>query len=168
MCEKLDVSFFIDEKLGFLEKLIKHKCFRLLDLGDIVYPQLVKSFCANLETTSTANGMFFVSIVKFVKITLTCYVLESIFGLKLVDTTPPNLTPKQAQDLCPTKGRQHVTDLTPKEASALKVSLPDHRSSYNLTTACIGLKEDHADLRNKLDHIQLEMGLMNKKINALI
>ena len=30
------------------------------------------------------------------------------------------------------------------------------------------LKKDHADLCNQLDHIQLEMGLMNKKVDVLI
>jgi len=46
------------------------------------------------------------------------------------------------------RGWQHVIDLTPGEASALKVSLPNHPSSPNLAEALVGLKEDQAEHRN--------------------
>ena len=59
----------------------------LLDLGDDVYPYLVRLFNVNLETKSSPKGVFFMSNVKAVTITLRHSVLESIFGLTL--TLPP-------------------------------------------------------------------------------
>ena len=100
VCDKLDISFFASEQFEFFEKLVKDKCLGLLDLGNVVYPRLVRLFYANLKTKTTANGVFFESVVKSVKITLSRSVLESIFGLKFVDTAPPNLSRKVAKDLC--------------------------------------------------------------------
>ncbi|KAJ8421227.1 hypothetical protein Cgig2_034077 [Carnegiea gigantea] len=140
----------------------------------------------------TANSVFFESIVKSVKITLSCPILESIFGLKFVDTTPPNLSRKVAKDLClkqfasPQKLEaytwenkappimfysrnldcwQHLSDLTPDEVSSLKIKLPDTGSAPHIADTLTELKEDHAELRTQLEHIQVEMGLMNRKIN---
>jgi len=79
---------------------VKDKCLGLLYLGNAVYPRLVRLFYANLETKATANGVFFESVVKSVKITLSHLVLESIFGLKFVDIAPLNLSQKVAKDLC--------------------------------------------------------------------
>jgi len=67
---------------------VKDRCLGLLDLGDVVYPRLVRLFYANLETKTSASGVFFESVVKAVKITLSRPVLESIFGLKFIDTAP--------------------------------------------------------------------------------
>ncbi|KAJ8437465.1 hypothetical protein Cgig2_012905 [Carnegiea gigantea] len=72
----------------------------LLDLGDFVYPRLVHLFCANLDTQATPNGVFLKSIVKNVKLTLDHLVLESIFGLKFINTASSNLTCKHAKGLC--------------------------------------------------------------------
>jgi len=60
----------------------------LLDFGDVVCPRLVRLLYTNLETKSTAKVVFFVSLAKFVTITLSSYVLDSIFGLKFIDTAP--------------------------------------------------------------------------------
>lgn len=79
---------------------MKDKCLGLLDVGDTVYPRLVKLFYANLENKTTSSGVFFETVVKSVRIALSRSVLESIFGLKFFDTAPPNLTRKVAKDLC--------------------------------------------------------------------
>ena len=60
------------------------------------------------------------------------------------------------------------SDLTPEEATAVKVSLLDTPSASNVVVVLASLKEDNAALRTQLDQIQLDMGLMNKKIDALI
>ncbi|KAJ8427671.1 hypothetical protein Cgig2_016764 [Carnegiea gigantea] len=142
--------------------------FGLLELGDVVYPRLVRLFYGNLEIKFSAKGVLFESLGKSVKIILRRYVLESIFGLKFIDTAPPNLTQKIAKDLYLTqfaspkkieayKQQQkappyhvlfskprllhyHVSDLTPQEASALKVTLPYPTSSLNVVEALAGLK----------------------------
>lgn len=67
-----------------------------------------------------------------------------------------------------TRGWQHVSDFTLEEASALKVVLPNPTSSPNIADTLVALKEDHVELRTQLDHLQMEMGLMNRKIDALI
>ncbi|KAJ8433970.1 hypothetical protein Cgig2_033768 [Carnegiea gigantea] len=94
-----------------------------------------------------------------VTITLSRSVLESIFSLKFIDTAPSNIT---------YKWRQHASDLTLEEATALQVSLPDTPSVRNVAIVLDGLKKDNATLRTQLDQIQLDMGLMKKKIDALI
>ncbi|KAJ8435565.1 hypothetical protein Cgig2_020027 [Carnegiea gigantea] len=86
--------------LGFFEKLAKHNCMRLLNLGDSVYPRLVRLFYANLEVKATPNGIFLKSIVKNVQITPGRSVLESIFGLQFINTAPSNLACKCAKALC--------------------------------------------------------------------
>ncbi|KAJ8433129.1 hypothetical protein Cgig2_004867 [Carnegiea gigantea] len=148
--EKLDVPFFTTEKLGFFEKLLKDNCLGLLNLGDVVYLRLVRLFYVNLETKSTPKSVFFVSLVKSVTITLSRCVLESIFALKFVDTAPSNLTRKHTKDLCLTE-----------------FACPHKIADYKRQNKAPPLKKDHADLCNQLDHIQLEMGLMNKKIDVL-
>ena len=40
--------------------------------------------------------------------------------------------------------------------------------SPNVTKTLLELKEDNAYIREQLDQIQLDIGLMNKKINDLI
>ena len=47
--KKLDIEFFESGKFGFFEQLVKHNSLELLDLGDVVYPCLVRLFYANLE-----------------------------------------------------------------------------------------------------------------------
>jgi len=73
---------------------------RLLDLGDSVYPGLVHLFYANLEAQASPNGVVLKSIVKNVKLTLDRSVLESIFGLKFINTALSNLNHKRVKDLC--------------------------------------------------------------------
>ncbi|KAJ8431940.1 hypothetical protein Cgig2_017426 [Carnegiea gigantea] len=163
--------------------VVQSPCLRSGEM--LCTPRFKTTVDANLETKSSATGVFCVSLVKSIKITATCSILESIFGLKFVDTSPPNLTSKEAKDLCLAQfacphyiaaykcqykapSYHHVTDLTPEEASALKVPLSDHPSSPNLIEALAWLKEDQDELRNQLDHIQLEMGLMNREIDELI
>ena len=96
----MDILFFASTQFEFFEKLINDICLGLLDLGDVVYPRLVRLFYVNLEIKSSANGVFFESLVKSVKITRSCSTLKSIFGLKFIDIAPPNLTRKMAKDLC--------------------------------------------------------------------
>jgi len=67
MCGKVDVQIFTYEKFGFFERLIMDKCLGLLDLGDVVYPQLVRLFYANLKAKSTINWVYFVSLAKLLK-----------------------------------------------------------------------------------------------------
>ncbi|KAJ8448505.1 hypothetical protein Cgig2_012149 [Carnegiea gigantea] len=252
------------------------------------------------ETKTSANGVFFESIFKTVKITLNRPILESIFGLKFIDTAPYNLSRKVAKDLClqqfaipqklqtytrqnkappyhvlyseprllhyvffrifypkahskeaynevvldaiyrlmngysvnyasmilshmyrvanmsrtpslpygnlltrifthfkvpmdseecltyhvsvisthslktlkfyktATRGWQHLSDLTPEEASSLKLKHPDTAPAPDITTTLAELKEDYAELRTHLEHLQTEMGLMNRKVDELI
>ncbi|KAJ8435532.1 hypothetical protein Cgig2_014451 [Carnegiea gigantea] len=100
VCEKLDIQFFRSEKFAFLEKLAKDNCQGLRKIGDIVYPRLVRLFYANLETKIGANGVYLVSLVKSVPITINHLVLEIVFGLKFTATAPPSLTRKMAKDPC--------------------------------------------------------------------
>jgi len=65
------------------------------------------------------------------------------------------------------RGWQHLHDLTPTRASSLNVSLSD-QPSPNVTKTLLELQEDNASIREQLDQIQLDMGLMNKKIDELI
>ena len=62
---------------------------------------------------------------------------------------------------------KHFHDLTPAEAASLNVSLSDQPSS-NVTKTLLELQEDHASIREQLDQIHFDMGLMNKKIDELI
>ncbi|KAJ8425025.1 hypothetical protein Cgig2_007162 [Carnegiea gigantea] len=104
-------------------------------------------FLTNSQTKTIANGVFFEIVVKSVKITLSHPVLESIFGLKFVDTAPPNLS---------------------RKASSLKIKLPDTTSAPVIANTLTKLKDNHADIRTHLEHIQAKMGLMNRKIDELI
>ena len=67
-----------------------------------------------------------------------------------------------------TRGWQHLSDLTPEEASSLNLKHPDTASAPDITTTLAKLKEDYADLRTHLEHLQTEMGLMNRKVDELI
>jgi len=67
-----------------------------------------------------------------------------------------------------TRGWPYISYLTPKEASALMVTLLDPTPSPNVADALVALKDHHTELRTQLDHIQMSMGLMNQKIDALI
>lgn len=73
--------------------LIKDNYLGFLDLGDVVYPCLVRFFYANLETKMGAHNFYFVSLVKSVKITLTRSNLETIFRLKFTDSASSTLAP---------------------------------------------------------------------------
>ncbi|KAJ8434114.1 hypothetical protein Cgig2_024232 [Carnegiea gigantea] len=66
------------------------------------------------------------------------------------------------------RGWRHLSDLTPNEASSLKIKLPDNGSAPHIADTLTELNEDHAEIRTQLEHIQVEMGLMNCKINELI
>jgi len=66
------------------------------------------------------------------------------------------------------RGWQHLSDLTPEEASSLKLKLPDTTSAPAIADTLTELKDDHAEIRTHLEHIQAEMGLMNHKLNELI
>ncbi|KAJ8420856.1 hypothetical protein Cgig2_025550 [Carnegiea gigantea] len=129
------------------------------------------------HSQTTPNGVFVRSKVKNVKLTLDYLVLESIFGLKFINTAPFNLTRKCVKDLClsqfayPYKiaeGWQHTSSLTPTEAAALKVTLLDALSTPNVATVLAGLQETTATVCQQLDQVQLDMGLMNKKLDSLI
>ena len=72
----------------------------LCELGDIVYPRLVRLFYANLETKMDGNGVYLVSLVKSVPITINSSVLSTVFGLKFTNPAPPSLTRKMAKALC--------------------------------------------------------------------
>lgn len=146
MSEKLDVPFFTSTKLGFFEKLIKDTCLGLLELSDVVYPRLVWLFYANMETKSTPKGMFFMSIVKYVKITLSHFVLKSIFGLKFTNTTPSNLTRKRAKDLSLTQfGYPHklASYKRQNKAPPYHVLFPELRL-LDFVFVCIFYPKDHS------------------------
>jgi len=74
--------------------------FRLCELGEIMYPHLVRLFYANLETKMDGNGVYLVSLVKSVTITINSSVLSILFGLKFTNPAPPSLTRKMAIALC--------------------------------------------------------------------
>lgn len=99
VCEKLDTQFFRAENFELLDKLLKDSCMGLLDLGETVYPRLVQLFYANLEAKVGVNGMYLVSLRKFVSITINRATLETVFGLKFTENAPSSLTRKMAKDL---------------------------------------------------------------------
>ena len=86
----------IIEKFGFFDTLVKDNCLSLLTLGNVVYPCFVRLFYANLEIRSSPNNVFFESVVKNVRITLSHSVLETIFSLKFIDNASLHLTRKLA------------------------------------------------------------------------
>ena len=90
----------MSEKFASVEKLAKDNCLDLCDLGDLVYLRLVQLFYANLNTKIGTNGLYLVSLVKSVQITINWSVLETIFGLKFLNSAPPNFTRKTATELC--------------------------------------------------------------------
>jgi len=94
------VDFFRTENFGFVDKLLRDNCLGLLELGNVIYPRLIRLFYANLEVKSDACGLCFETLVKSVRITLTPATLESIFGLHYVNNAPSTLTRKTAKDLC--------------------------------------------------------------------
>jgi len=65
------------------------------------------------------------------------------------------------------RGWQHLHDLAPVEPSSLNVPLSD-QPSPNVSETLIELQEDIAYIREQLDQIQLDIGLMNRKIDELI
>jgi len=66
------------------------------------------------------------------------------------------------------QGWQHAFDLSSKEATALEVTLPNTSYVPIVVEVLASLKEDNVALRSQLDQIQLDMCLMNKKIDSLI
>ena len=88
------------EKFGFVDKLLRDNCVGLLELGNVIYPRLICLFYANLEVKSGAHGLCFETLIKSFRITLNPATLESIFGLRYVNTAPSTLTRKVAKDLC--------------------------------------------------------------------
>ncbi|KAJ8420626.1 hypothetical protein Cgig2_032404 [Carnegiea gigantea] len=66
------------------------------------------------------------------------------------------------------RGWQHSSDLTSTKAAVLKVTLPDTFSAPNVATVIAGLPETTTTLRQQLDQVQMDIGLMNKKIDSLI
>ncbi|KAJ8435764.1 hypothetical protein Cgig2_030673 [Carnegiea gigantea] len=127
VCDKLDVQFFGIEKFGY-KRLIKDNCLGLPDLGDVVYPHLVWLFYANLETKMGGNGVYFVGLVNFTKITLTRSTLETSWN--------------------------HVSELTTDEATTFTVHLPENSSSAALVEGLKRLCEDSAELRTRVDITQ--------------
>ena len=67
-----------------------------------------------------------------------------------------------------TRGWQHVSDLTPAEATSLKVSLPDAPTASPIHTALTEIHETLALLRHQQDQLQLDIGLLHKRVEALI
>ncbi|KAJ8424575.1 hypothetical protein Cgig2_002587 [Carnegiea gigantea] len=68
---------------------------------------------------------------------------------------PPPLPPHRCLDQFP-------------EASSLELKHPDTASAPTIADTLAELKDDYAELRPHLEHIQTEMGLMNCKIDELI
>jgi len=91
------------EKFGFVDKLLWDNFVGLLELGNVIYARLIHLFYANLEVKSGAHGLCFETLVKSVRITLNLVTLESIFGLRYVNTAPSTLTHKATKDLCLSK-----------------------------------------------------------------
>ncbi|KAJ8422472.1 hypothetical protein Cgig2_017479 [Carnegiea gigantea] len=72
--------------------------------------------------------------------------------------------------LCKTanRGWKHFSELTPNEATTLKVSLPEHPSLTTLGDSLDSLREHHAELRTRVDLIHSEIGLLGCKLDDLI
>ncbi|KAJ8436026.1 hypothetical protein Cgig2_007684 [Carnegiea gigantea] len=114
-----------------------------------------------------ANGVYLVSLVKSVPITINRSVLEIVFGLKFTETAPPSLTRKLAKDLCLT----HYAcpqKLATYKSTTLQVPLPEQPTLLALRDNLKRLKEDYAELRTQLDLIHSDMGLLGKKLDELI
>ncbi|KAJ8420285.1 hypothetical protein Cgig2_010321 [Carnegiea gigantea] len=119
----------------------EHPCHRRLKTTVTISDTTTSSSNRSAHTASskakaTPNGVFLKSIVENVQITLDRLVLESIFGLQFINAAPFNLTRKLAKDL----GWQHASNLTPTEAAALKVILPDTLCTPNVAMSLLGCK----------------------------
>ncbi|KAJ8425502.1 hypothetical protein Cgig2_015876 [Carnegiea gigantea] len=111
-----------------------------------------------------ANGVYLVRLLKSVPITINCSVLGTVFGLKFIESTPPSLTRKMTKDL----GWKHIYELTPVEATELKIQSPEHPSLHTIAANIDSLREEHADLRTKVDLLHSNMGLLSRKVDELI
>ncbi|KAJ8443076.1 hypothetical protein Cgig2_004281 [Carnegiea gigantea] len=104
-----------------------------------------------------ANSVYFVSSMKYVKIALTRSTLETIFGLKFTESTSSTLTRKTAKDLCLTQF-----------ANPKRVHLTKNSILATLAEGLERLREDHAELRPRVDITHTEMGLFSRKLDYLI
>ncbi|KAJ8446962.1 hypothetical protein Cgig2_006590 [Carnegiea gigantea] len=114
-----------------------------------------------------ANGVYLVSLVKSVPITINRSVLEIVFGLKFTATTPPSLSRKMAKDLCLT----HYAcpqKLATYKSTALQVPFPEQPTLRALRDSLENLRDDYAELCTQVDLIHTDMGLLGKKLDELI
>ncbi|KAJ8435019.1 hypothetical protein Cgig2_013669 [Carnegiea gigantea] len=66
------------------------------------------------------------------------------------------------------RGWKHISELTHKELTALKIPLFESPSLATLAESLQSLKEDHTELRTRVVHIQSEMGIIGRKMDELI
>uniref|UniRef100_A0A7C9EM19 Uncharacterized protein n=1 Tax=Opuntia streptacantha TaxID=393608 RepID=A0A7C9EM19_OPUST len=65
------------------------------------------------------------------------------------------------------RGWQHLSNLTLAEASSLKVTLPDQPST-NIAQTLVDVQSEHAELRDQIENVELEIGLIHRKLDELI
>ena len=66
------------------------------------------------------------------------------------------------------RGWKHASELTPEAATALTIHLPDHPSLTTFVDSLQSLREDHVELRARVDLIHSEMGFFSRKLDDLI
>ncbi|KAJ8431653.1 hypothetical protein Cgig2_024125 [Carnegiea gigantea] len=117
-----------------------------------------------------ANGVYLVSLVKSVSITINCSVLETVFDC--VTQSVPVISANSLKSLCfyktATRGWKHTSELTSAEATALQVPLPEQRSLHALRDSLESPREDYVELYTQLDLIHTDMGLLGKKLDESI
>jgi len=64
--------------------------------------------------------------------------------------------------------QQLEVKLTPEDATAFKVHLPENPSLTILAYSLESLREDHTKLRTRVDIIHNEIGLFSKKVDDLM
>lgn len=68
----------------------------------------------------------------------------------------------------PTRGWQHISDLTPEEASSLRIKLPVSSTDHSLASSISEIQEAQSALCDQVEDIWTEMGFLNRKLDELI
>ncbi|KAJ8428241.1 hypothetical protein Cgig2_025055 [Carnegiea gigantea] len=144
--------------------LLRSKVDELICLTSLVHHSSKLAIPFKQSDLNRAKGVYLVSLVKTVPITINHSFLKTVFSLKFTDPAPPSLTRKMAKDL----GWIHISELTPAEATELKVQSPEHPPLHTIAANIDSLREEHADLGTKVDLLNSDMGLLGRKVDELI
>ena len=97
-CKRVDIKAFLAENFSFVNTLLDSHYELLLTLVDECYPQLVRMFYANIQTTKMGVEISLECQVKYIKFTLTESTHNQTLGLPTV--TSQNLSKSKTKNQC--------------------------------------------------------------------